>query len=577
MRRSQLRAILWLRFRLTRNQWARSKGMGPVLSVLLALLVGGIAFGSFVAGALGGYFGLADAAPSTLMLVWAGVSGMFLFWWAIGLLADLQRSELIDIPRLLHLPLRLGQLYAVNYVASLVGLTVPTFALGALGLAIGSAVTRGPAMLLPLPAFAALVFAVTAWTYCFQGWIATQVTNPRRRRMLVMVCTLVIVAIGQAPNVLINVFGVGNRHHGHDAAARLDSIHDEERFMATAERAAELVPVLWPGAAAERGAQGKPLVPVASALALVAIGALGLRRGYSGMLRYYQGAATSGASPARSSTVAAPDAMPKGRSLVERSLPGVHAQTSAVAVATLRSLLRAPEVTILVGVQVVVALSLGAMFLIRGSGHVPRQFAPLLVLGAVGFCFFLLTQFLINQFGLDRDGLRTLMLSPVPRGRLVLGKSLATATVAGVPSAILLVAALVALPIGALAALAAVFQWLTVLLSALLVGALFSILTPYRIRPGSMQAAKMPPLAVLMLVLAQLTFPVVLLPAALGPGALLLFDALDWPYGGLADLALSTVSALVLLGLFQQSMPLLGRLLARREPEILARVSVNEE
>ena len=577
MKRSQLRAILWLRFRLTKNQWARSKGVGPALAIVLTTIVGVLSLGSFAGGALGGYYGLEDAAPSTVMLVWAGLSVTFLFWWAIGLLSDLQRSELIDIPRLLHLPVHLRQLYAVNYVASLVGLSVPVFALGALGLAIGSALQRGPLMLIALPAFAALVFAVTAWTYCFQGWIATQVTNPRRRRMLVMVCTLIIVGIGQAPNLMINVLGIGHSHHGVDAAARLHALDDEARWLATAERAAEFVPILWPGAAAERGAEGKPLFPLASTLALVALGALGLRRGYAGMLRYYQGSASSGAAPARPSVVAAPDPAPGARRLIERSIPGVHPQTSAVAVATLRSLLRAPEVSILVGVQVVVALSLGAMFLIRGKQHVPPALAPFVVLGAVAFCFFLLAQFLINQFGLDRDGLRTLMLSPVPRGRLLLGKSLATATVAGVPSAVLLLAALVTMRLGPLEALASVFQWLTVLMAALLVGALFSVLTPYRIRQGSMQAAKMPPAAVFMLLAVQLGFPLVVLPAALGPAALMLCDAMGWPHGGAADLAVSALSALWVLVMFREALPLLGRLLARREPEILMKVSVNEE
>ena len=34
MNRAQLRTILWLRTRLTRNQWARSMGLGPVLAVM---------------------------------------------------------------------------------------------------------------------------------------------------------------------------------------------------------------------------------------------------------------------------------------------------------------------------------------------------------------------------------------------------------------------------------------------------------------------------------------------------------------------------------------------------------------
>jgi hypothetical protein len=60
----QLKTILWLRWRLTRNQWARSGGLGAVIAVLAglgAIVMGGLCF----AGALlGAAFGLASPSGS---------------------------------------------------------------------------------------------------------------------------------------------------------------------------------------------------------------------------------------------------------------------------------------------------------------------------------------------------------------------------------------------------------------------------------------------------------------------------------------------------------------------------------
>ena len=59
----QLKTILWLRWRLTRNQWQRSGGFGAVIAVIIA--VGAVVLGaaSFVGGVVGAALGLGDASP----------------------------------------------------------------------------------------------------------------------------------------------------------------------------------------------------------------------------------------------------------------------------------------------------------------------------------------------------------------------------------------------------------------------------------------------------------------------------------------------------------------------------------
>ena len=44
--------------------------------------------------------------------------------WLIGLIAELQRSETIDLQRLMHLPVGLGQIFVINYVASHLALSI---------------------------------------------------------------------------------------------------------------------------------------------------------------------------------------------------------------------------------------------------------------------------------------------------------------------------------------------------------------------------------------------------------------------------------------------------------------------
>ena len=64
-----LQTILWLRWRLTRNQWTRSQGLGAVVAVAMgaASLLGGLA--SFAGGIVTGWFLAPNAPPAAIPLV----------------------------------------------------------------------------------------------------------------------------------------------------------------------------------------------------------------------------------------------------------------------------------------------------------------------------------------------------------------------------------------------------------------------------------------------------------------------------------------------------------------------------
>lgn len=219
----QLQTILWLRCRLTRNQWTRSKGIGAVISVVISVTLCIMGVGSFVGGLAGGVFGLREATPFVIWVVWLAVTTGFLVFWLMGMLQELQRSESIDLQRLMHLPVALGQMFLVNYVASHLTPSLVIAVPAMIGLTIGLTISRGPAMVLMGPLAFAMVFMITAWTYCLRGWLAGLMSNPRKRRNVTMLIALVFILLSQGPNLYFNVFrqasgpGGAKRRRGSEA------------------------------------------------------------------------------------------------------------------------------------------------------------------------------------------------------------------------------------------------------------------------------------------------------------------------------------------------------------------------
>ena len=197
-----------MRWQLTRNQWARSRyGVRGIFAGIIAIAACVLGAVSFLGGLFVAVFGLADVSANVVMTVFLALTAFFLMFWTIGLLVELQRSETIDLHRLMHLPVVLRQIFLINYLASHFALSIVVTVPAMVGLSIGLAIGRGPMMLLILPLALSMIFMVTAWTYCFRGWLAAMMTNPRRRRTIIMLVTLAIVAIAQLPNLYFNVLG----------------------------------------------------------------------------------------------------------------------------------------------------------------------------------------------------------------------------------------------------------------------------------------------------------------------------------------------------------------------------------
>ena len=118
--RQHFRAFLWLRWRLRVNQHEagrdRQRGRPDASWPSSPLFV---AVGLFVGFFFIGLFALPRRRPPVLLYVWDGLVVAFLFTWAIGLLTELQRSEVLSLDKFLHLPVSLTGAFLINYLSSL--------------------------------------------------------------------------------------------------------------------------------------------------------------------------------------------------------------------------------------------------------------------------------------------------------------------------------------------------------------------------------------------------------------------------------------------------------------------------
>ncbi len=182
MNLAQLRAMLWLRWQLSRNQWRRGGQLNAVVTLLMLIVGLGLSMVGGVAGLAGGALGMSAASPRATMFVWDGLVVLFLGLWTIGTVMELQRSEIIDLSRLLHLPVSLRDVFLLNYLASHLSFSLAAVVPAMLGLTVGLVLGRGPAMALLLPLVFGFFFMITAWTYCLRNWLAAIMVNKRRRR-----------------------------------------------------------------------------------------------------------------------------------------------------------------------------------------------------------------------------------------------------------------------------------------------------------------------------------------------------------------------------------------------------------
>ncbi len=198
----QVKAIAWLRWRLSVNQWRRGGTINAVITMIIAaaaLMASVCCF--FVAITLGVLL-LRKANADRLLVMWDVIVVVFLFLWIVGLFSELQRSEALSLEKLLHLPVSLSGAFLLNYLASLLSISLLIFIPVTAGLAIALVVVHGPRMLVVLPLLGSFVLMITAVTHQFRGWLFALMTNKRRRRTIIAAVTAVFILLVQLPNIV---------------------------------------------------------------------------------------------------------------------------------------------------------------------------------------------------------------------------------------------------------------------------------------------------------------------------------------------------------------------------------------
>jgi len=575
---SHLRAFFWLRWRLFVNQLRRGGIANVVILSILAALAVLAALGMLIGGFLAGLFLLPTAQPLIHLVVWDVLAVVFLFWWGIGVLTDLQRSEALALDKFLHLPVSLKGAFLINYLSSLFSLSTCIFVPGMAGLTLGLVVGDGAAHVLLLPLVGAFLLMVTALTYQFQGWLASLMANKRRRQTIIVLLTMSMILFCQLPN-LINVLRPWEDirpwdEHAGKAPPTKEEANEKELAL---ERAIYVGNIILPPGWLPLGAMGlvndNALPALLGTLGMGLIGGASLWRAYRTTVRYYTGQGSSIVRPAP----AAPQNLDKTPAyFFEKKLPWVSEPAAAIALASFRSLLRAPEAKMMLLSPILLIIIFGSMFVTRAMDP-PEMLRSLIPFGAMAMVLFSMVAMVGNQFGFDRNGFRVYVLCPARRSDILLGKNLAIAPLALGMGGVLALFLAVFYPMGVEYLLAAPAQLLSMFMVFCMMANWLSIISPMAIRPGSLKAAQPKGLAILLSLAFMFLFPAALAPTLLPWAIEVLVQSRGLLTGVPICLVLTLLECAGIGLLYRLVLGWQGDVLQRREQKILDLVTVKSE
>jgi len=229
------------------------------------------------------------------------------------------------------------------------------------------------------------------------------------------------------------------------------------------------------------------------------------------------------------------------------------------------------------GTNFIMLLFFAVMVLVRPSSPLGDQFKPFIATGAVILTFFGLSQLMFNQFGFDRGGFRQLVLLPVQRKWVLLGKNLAFLPAAlGMGVTVIMVVTL-ALRITPIVSLAAAFQLLAAFLLIAMTANLLSVLFPHHVVPGSLKRTKTSATTGLLIFVSRLLSTATMVVLFIPPGLGLLISRVGWLPAASVNLLFSAVLTGLFGLLYKLSLVPLGELLQRRERQILEVVTKEVE
>jgi hypothetical protein len=351
----------------------------------------------------------------------------------------------------------------------------------------------------------------------------------------------------------------------------------ERQFERTTRLINLVLPPGWLPLAASSLAEGVVWPALLSTGGLAGLGLASLWRAYRTTVRYYTGQFTSGKRRTGPAPVQ-PASAPAQARLLERRIPGVSEQASAVATAGLCSLLRAPEAKMMLLSPIVLLVVFCTVFLTAPKGGPGLEtIRPLLDFGATAMILVTTINLLGNQFGFDRGGFRVFVLSPIPRGDILLGKNLAFAVPTLGLGALMTIGLEVVHPVRIDHFLSAFLQSIAMYLLYCLPANLLAIFAPMQIPAGTLKPTNVKLIPVLLQMAFLLVFPLITAPTLLPWGVEAALVVLGMDERVPVRLVLTLAEVGVVLLLYRWVVYQEGELLQAREQKILEVVTVREE
>lgn len=626
--------FIWLRFRLRYNQLTHSSKLAQALGVLGIAFVACATLGVWMGGLLGGYFFTRLVGVENYYLLWDGLLLIATASWAIHVLNEAQRGDPITFDKILHLPITPAQAFVVNYLSSL-GSTVFFMTVGGfLGFILGSIFSLGWVGLLFLIPTACFLFSMTSLTYWLQGWLAAVMANPRKRQTLLVAIPIAVIALVQIPvqtfswsvdrerekvsqqtsppteanseanSAMDTVPSVkSDSEKKEEAPTSVEPTPAEAREKRRQERAAQrreelarwkqvftianyVFPPLWTAGAVQAWTEPghRWWLPLGTSGVMILFGYLALRASYRSTLQYWRGEWDPGSKQTSrgiqsnvGDSMVTPKEAKRRVPWLERSLPWVSEETSAVATMTWTSMLRAPEVKLYLFLPLLAPAILGMVFR-KGLSSVNDIWKGLLLCGFSAFAMLVASGIAGNMFGYDRSGFRSFVLSPMDRRDLLLGRNLAYAPLIAVLTLSATVAFCLLYQVGVSMSILTILITLTMLWPYLLVMNWMAILTPFPIASGSVQPKHFEFGSVVLNLVLSMILPFILGVSLLPIGAQFLFGKMapameGWPVG-------IPLSILLLVGsiwVYRWVLPYQAKLLEKREKELLRIVTSKVE
>jgi ABC-2 type transport system permease protein len=264
--------------------------------------------------------------------------------------------------------------------------------------------------------------------------------------------------------------------------------------------------------------------------------------------------------------------------MVAKTLPGVADEAAATGFATLRSLMRAPEVKMMLLTPIILGgVMLTTRLAGRGNTAIPSAMRSMIALGIVLTVVVSISPLFQNQFGFDRNAFRTFVLCPAPRRAILLGKNLSLAPLVGVGGTLFLGIMQYMFPLRATDFLATFVELLSAYLIVCLVGNQMSIVLPSAVRQGSMRSSETKVVRVLARFVAMLAMLVAFVPLVLPIGIDYLVRQFPWGEWIPTYLIFALLLALVMLFVYRSVLDYQGDLLQRREVQILEAVTTKDD